>query len=62
MSDRKPPVYLNNVKLLRTANDSVEISWESFEDSRTLSIYKGESPKALDYHTSVTCVKGKTLV
>jgi protein-tyrosine phosphatase len=53
---------LNNVKLLRTANDSVEISWESFEDSRTLSIYKGESPKALNYHTSVTCVKGKTLV
>ena len=62
MPDRKPPVYLDNVRLLRSANDSVEISWESFEDSRTLSIYKGESPEAIDYRTPVACVKGKSHV
>ena len=62
MPDIKPPVYLDNVRLLRSANDSVEISWKGFEDDRTLSIYKGESPEAIDYRTPVACVKGKSHV
>jgi len=60
MPDRKPIKHLADVTLHRTADKTVEITWKSFEDNQTLSIYKGESPDTIDHRTPVTRVKGKS--
>ena len=53
---------LKQVKLNRTGNDAVEISWNFAEKPRTVAIFAGEAPDRIDRRIPVAAVKRKSTV
>jgi protein-tyrosine phosphatase len=45
---------LNDISLIRTGNDSVEISWNFSDKSREFAVYAGESPDHIDRQNPVS--------
>jgi protein-tyrosine phosphatase len=50
---------LNDISIIRTADDSVEINWTVSEDIQEICIYRGETPAKIDHRTPVAKVKGQ---
>ncbi len=53
---------LEDLVLIRTGNDSVEISWRLKNKGSTVAIYKGEDPNAIDHRKAAAAVTDKSEV